>query len=65
MRYAYEDHHAHIADIAGIADRNHWLRGTDVQHVWRKHGWVPPSEIRPDFKRQAAAQQSSDGKPAQ
>jgi len=21
-----------------------WSSGSDVQAVWRKHGWVPPSE---------------------
>ena len=58
MRFAFEDH---SLEMPGIAERNHWLRGTDVQHVWRKHGWVPPSEVRPDFKRQAA-QQAQDSK---
>lgn len=23
-----------------------WTRGADVQATWRKHGWVPPSEMR-------------------
>lgn len=23
--------------------------GSDVQAVWRKHGWVPPSEYRDDY----------------
>ena len=41
MRYAMEEQNL---DVPGTADRHHWLRGTDVQHVWRKHGWVPPSE---------------------
>ncbi len=50
-------------DLAGIDPRHHWLRGTDVQHVWRKHGWVPPSEYRLDFQRHAAsAQQSGERK---
>ena len=41
--------------------RHHWIRGTDVQHHWRKHGWVPPSEYRLDFKRHAAlAQQPTE-----
>jgi len=21
-----------------------WSSGSDVQAIWRKHGWVPPSE---------------------
>lgn len=59
MRYVHEEQYA---DVPGAADRHHWLRGTDVQHVWRKHGWVPPSETRPDFQRQAAAQTLNDRK---
>lgn len=48
-------------NLAGADPRHHWLRGTDVQHHWRKHGWVPPSEYRLDFKRHAAlAQQAAD-----
>lgn len=23
-----------------------WTTGADVQAVWRRHGWVPPSESR-------------------
>ena len=45
----------------GSEQRHHWIRGTDVQHHWRKHGWVPPSEYRLDFKRHAAlAQQTAE-----
>lgn len=41
----------------GVDPRHHWIKGTDVQHVWRKHGWVPPSEYRLDFKRHTASAQ--------
>ncbi len=48
-------------NFAGSEQRHHWLRGTDVQHHWRKHGWVPPSEYRLDFQRHAMlAQQAAD-----
>lgn len=24
-----------------------WTSGSDVQALWRKHGWTPPSEGKP------------------
>jgi len=26
-----------------------WTRGADVMGTWRRHGFVPPSEIRDDY----------------
>ena len=30
-------------------DNFRWTSGAEVQAVWRKYGWVPPSEVRDDF----------------
>lgn len=30
-------------------DNFRWTSGADVQAVWRKHGWTPPSEYRNDY----------------
>lgn len=52
-----------VKDLTGFDPRHRWIKGTDVQHVRRKHGWVPPSEYRLDFKRHSAsAQQAADRK---
>jgi hypothetical protein len=26
-----------------------WVAGADVERIWRKHGWTPPSETRSDY----------------
>ena len=30
-------------------DNFKWTAGSDVQKVWRKHGWIPPTEYRNDY----------------
>jgi hypothetical protein len=30
-------------------DNFKWVAGADVQGVWRKYGWTPPSEYRNDY----------------
>ena len=30
-------------------DNFKWTSGANVQAIWRKHGWVPPSETRNDY----------------
>jgi hypothetical protein len=35
--------------LADQESRFIWTAGADVQKVWRKHGWQPPSEYREDF----------------
>lgn len=30
-------------------DNFKWTAGSDVQKVWRKHGWTPPTEYRNDY----------------
>ena len=30
-------------------DNFRWTAGSDVQKVWRKHGWIPPTEYRNDY----------------
>ena len=30
-------------------DNFKWVSGANVQVIWRKHGWVPPSEKRTDY----------------
>ena len=30
-------------------DNFRWTAGSDVQKVWRKFGWIPPTEYRNDY----------------
>ena len=27
-----------------------YKKGSDVQLLWRKHGWIPPTEYRNDYE---------------
>ncbi len=27
-----------------------YTKGSNVQAIWRKHGWVPPTEYRNDYE---------------
>lgn len=47
------EHDQHMSPL----DNFRWTSGADVQAVWRKHGWQPPSEHRDDylFKRNREA----------
>lgn len=30
-------------------DNFKWTSGANVQAIWRKYGWIPPSETRNDY----------------
>lgn len=30
-------------------DNFKWVAGADAQKIWRKYGWVPPTEVRNDY----------------
>jgi Ni/Co efflux regulator RcnB len=32
-----------------LIDDFKWKPGANVQAVWRRHGWTPPSEYREDY----------------
>ena len=32
---------------------HHWTPGSDVQSLWRRYGWTPPSEQRRGMKKPA------------
>ena len=39
------EHDRHMSPL----DNFRWTSGADVQAVWRKQGWVPPTEHRNDY----------------
>ena len=41
------------AELPMLIDKNSkfiYQGGADVQKVWRKYGWIPPSEYRTDYE---------------
>jgi hypothetical protein len=50
----YQGNRQHIDAL----DNFKWTAGANVQAKWRKHGWVPPSEVRNDY----LFQRNRDGK---
>ena len=37
-------------DLLAIKDSKFvYMSGGDAQTIWRRHGWVPPSEVRTDY----------------
>lgn len=52
-----------MSENGGLSDvRFRYTPGGDVQAVWRKYGWVPPSEYRDDylFKTNREARQDDE-----
>lgn len=42
----------YVLPAAGKRDGEHlWEPGSDVQSLWRRHGWTPPSEKRRMIKK--------------
>ena len=36
-----------------VLDKNSqfiWQNGADCQKLWRRHGWIPPTEYRTDYE---------------
>ncbi len=43
-----------VLPAAGKQPGEHvWTHGADVQALWRKHGWTPPSLSRRDYSQPA------------
>ena len=41
---------------AGKRQEEHvWTPGSDVQSVWKKFGWTPPSQTRVDYSKPSTA----------
>ena len=41
-----------VLPAAGKQPGEHnWTPGSDVQSLWRRHGWTPPSEQRRGIKK--------------
>lgn len=40
---------SNVAELTKINSIFKFTAGSDVQAVWRKYGWVPPSEYRNDY----------------
>lgn len=41
-----------VPPAAGKREREHvWTHGADVQSLWRKFGWTPPSQSRRDYSK--------------
>jgi len=41
-----------VLPAAGKRPGEHqWTPGSDVQSLWRRHGWTPPSENKRDIRK--------------
>ena len=45
-----------VLPAAGKRPGEHqWVPGSDVQSLWRRHGWIPPSEKKREIRKPADA----------
>lgn len=44
-----KDHQPKVPRLADLDSTFKWTSGADVQKVWKRYGWQPPSEYRNDF----------------